>query len=160
MEGLFLSACLQMPFLLHLTSSKCCFFLLLCTIPLQCRQSPLTHRLWKNITMWHLMTSCVRLVCVGIAEDTSQWTSPDRWTVKSSGTPGGTALEEEGGRGREQEHRDEPSTRSAGYTWYFDSSRWSAPRSCHWDCDDNNNRRSPYDWLHNRSQVIQQSQFW
>lgn len=53
----------------------------------------------KNITMWHLMTSCVPLVCVGIAEDTSQWTSPDRWTVKSSGTPGGTALEEEGGGG-------------------------------------------------------------
>lgn len=111
---LFLSTCLQVAFLLPFTSSNCYFSMF--------------HS--SAATMWHLMTSSVPLVCVSMAEDTSQWTSPDHWTVKSMGTPVGTVLE-----GHEQEHRDEPSTRSAGYTWYFDSLRWSASPLCNWDTD-------------------------
>lgn len=49
-----------------------------------------TRRL-QNTSMWHHMTSSVPLVCVSMAEDTSQWTSPDHWTVKSMGAPVGTA---------------------------------------------------------------------
>lgn len=41
----------------------------------------------KHSTMWHLMTSSLPLVCVSMEEDTSQWTSPDHWTVKPMGTP-------------------------------------------------------------------------
>lgn len=36
--------------------------------------------------LWHLL---MPLVCVGMAEGTSQWVSSDHWTVKSLGTPVG-----------------------------------------------------------------------
>ncbi len=79
----------------HFTSLNCYF---LCTLPLRYRRSLFP---WLTVSeTQHHVTSPVPSVCVGMAEDTSHWTSPDRWTVKSLGTPVGTALE-----GHEQEHR-------------------------------------------------------
>ena len=112
----------KVPFLPPFTSSNCYFR---CSIPAQTLSAPSTRSL-KDSTMWLLMTSSVPVVYVSMAEDTSQWASPDHWTVKSVGNPVGTVLE-----GHEQDHRDKPSTRSDGCTWYFDSLSWSVAPFCY-----------------------------
>lgn len=108
---LFLSTHLQVPFLLHFTSSRCLFFSVLFHFSTDDPCS-LDSPSLKHCTMWHLKTSSVPLVCVCMAEDTSQWTSPSQWTVKSFRSPVGTVLQ-----GQEQKHREDASSRSAGFTW-------------------------------------------
>lgn len=110
--------------------SNCHF---LCAIPVQHWHSLLSlldSLPLKHSTMWHLMTSSVPPVCVSMADNMSQWTSPDHWTVKSMGTPVGTAQ-----RDMSKSTGINQQTTSKSNTWYFDSSERSTLLLCNWGTD-------------------------